>query len=74
MGQLRARLRGQLEQRETEFGRLPQLLEQLQALLNEKALKRAGPMHDRIQSSLSHLQALGFPRNAWLLSATACTP
>jgi len=62
MGQLRARLRRQLEQRETEFGRLPQLLEQLQALLNEKALKRAGPMHDRIQSSISHLQALGISR------------
>ena len=62
MGQLRARLRSQLEQRETEFGKLPQLLEQLQALLNEKALKRAGPMHDRIQSSLSHLQALGVSR------------
>jgi hypothetical protein len=59
MGQLRARLRRQLEQRETEFKRLPELLDQLQALLNEKALKRAGPMHDRIQSSLSHLQALG---------------
>jgi len=62
MGQLRARLRRQLEQREAEFERLPQLLDQLQALLNEKALKRAGPMHDRIQSSLSHLQALGISR------------
>jgi hypothetical protein len=62
MGQLRVRLRNQLEQRETEFARLPGLLDQLQALLNEKALKRAGPMHDRIQSSLSHLQALGVSR------------
>ncbi|MEN8760881.1 MAG: DUF349 domain-containing protein, partial [Thiogranum sp.] len=62
MGQLRARLRRQLEQREAEFARLPEQLDQLQALLNEKALKRAGPMHDRIQSSISHLQALGVSR------------
>jgi len=62
MGQLRARLRRQLEQREKEFERLPELLDQLQTLLNEKALKRAGPMHDRIQSSVNHLQALGISR------------
>ncbi|MEA2079100.1 MAG: DUF349 domain-containing protein, partial [Pseudomonadota bacterium] len=62
MGQLRARLRHQLERRETEFEKLPELVDQLEAQLNEKALKRAGPMHDRIQSSLSHLQALGVSR------------
>jgi exonuclease SbcC len=62
MGQLRARLRRQLEQRDTEFEKLPQLFDQLQALLDEKALKRAGPMRDRIQTSLSHLQALGISR------------
>ena len=62
MGQLRARLRRQLEQRQKEFERLPQLFDQLQALLDEKALKRAAPMRDRIQSSLDHLQALGIPR------------
>ena len=42
--------------------KLPQLFDQLQALLDEKALKRAGPMRDRIQTSLSHLQALGISR------------
>ena len=62
MGQLRTRLRRQLEQRKTEFERLPQLFDQLQTLLDEKALKRAGPMRDRIQSSLNHLQALGISR------------
>jgi hypothetical protein len=57
--QLRARLRQQLEQREAELARLPDLLDQFEALLNEKASRRAGPMHDRIQSSLGHLKSLG---------------
>ncbi len=62
MGQLRTRLREQLEQRETEFKRLPEQVEQLETLLNEKALKRAGPMYARLQNKLDHLQALGVSR------------
>ena len=62
LGQTRTRLRDQLDQREAEFKKLPELVDQLETLLKEKALKRAGPMHDRIQSSLSHLQALGMSR------------
>jgi hypothetical protein len=60
--QLRARLHRQFEQREAEMTRLPDLLDQFEALLNEKASRRAGPMHDRIQSSLGHLKSLGVSR------------
>ncbi len=63
VGQLRARLRRQLEQRETELSGLPGLLDELENLLNKKALKRAGPLHDRIQASLSRLQSLGVARS-----------
>ena len=38
------------------------MLDQLEALLKQQTLKEAGPMHDRIQSSINQLQALGVSR------------
>ena len=61
--QLRARLTHQLEKRDKEFEKLPGYLDKLDALLNEKLLKEAAPMHDRVQSSLNNLQAMGMPQD-----------
>lgn len=60
--QLRKRLSHQREQRGEELERLPGMLDQLEALLKKQILKEAGPMHDRIRSSINHLQALGIPK------------
>ena len=57
--QLRKRLRHQQEQRRSELERLPGMLDQLDALLTQQTLKEAAPLHDRIHSSVNHLQALG---------------
>jgi len=57
--QLRKRLSHQQEQRRSELERLPGMLEQLDALLKQQTLKEAGPLHDRIQSSINLLQTLG---------------
>lgn len=60
--QLRKRLSHQREQRRSELERLPGMLEQLDVLLKQKTLKEAGPLHDRIESSINHLLALGVSR------------
>ena len=57
--QLRKRLSQQREQRQAELERLPGMLDQLDALLTQQTLKEAGPLHDRIQSSINRLQTLG---------------
>ncbi len=61
--QLRERLVQQVEKRKKEFEKLPGMLEKLETLLNEKVLKEAVPMHDRLQNSLNQLQALGMPQD-----------
>ena len=60
--QLRKRLRHQQEQRHSELERLPGMLDQLDTLLQQQTLKEAGPLHDRIQSSINLLQTLGVSR------------
>ena len=60
--QLRKRLSHQQEQRRLELERLPGMLDQLDALLKQQTLKEAGPLHDRIHSSINHLLALGVSR------------
>jgi len=60
--QLRKRLSHQQEQRSSELERLPGMLDQLDALLKQQTLKEAGPLHDRINSIINHLQTLGVSR------------
>ena len=68
-GQLHERLVHQREQRNKEFEKLPGMLDQLESQLQEKHLKEAGPMHDRIHNSLNHLQALGLSKEQLAPSA-----
>jgi len=58
-GQLRKRLSHQQEQRRTGLERLPGMLIDLESLLQQQTLKEAVPLHDRIQSSIKLLRALG---------------
>ena len=60
--QLRKRVSHQQQQRRLELERLPGRLIELEALLAKQTLKEAAPLHDRIQSSINHLQALGVSR------------
>jgi hypothetical protein len=60
---LKERLHHQLEQRKKEFEKLPGMIQSLETQLKEKHLKDAVPLHDRLLSSLDHLQALGIPRD-----------
>lgn len=60
--QLRERLIRQVDKRKKELEQLPQRLEKLEKLLDDKVLKEAGPLHDRIQSSLDNLLAMDTPR------------
>lgn len=57
--QLRKRLNHQREQSRLELERLPRMLEQLVELLEQKTIKQAAPLHDRIDSSIKHLKSLG---------------
>ena len=59
---LRKRLAHQRHQRETKFELLPALITELETLLHENRVKEAAPLHDRILSSINHLQALGVPK------------
>ena len=60
--QIQSRLLQQAEKRKKEFEKLPGQLEKLEALLNDKVMKEAIPMHDRVQSGLGQLQELGMPQ------------
>ena len=59
---LRKRLLHQRQQRETKVQALPEQIAELETLLAEKKVKESVPLHDRILSSINHLQALGVPR------------
>ncbi|MEN8179268.1 MAG: DUF349 domain-containing protein [Pseudomonadota bacterium] len=61
--QLRTRLIHQVEKRNKEFEKLPDMLNKLESLVNDKVLKEAVPMHDRLQSSLNQLHAMGMPQD-----------
>jgi hypothetical protein len=56
--QLRARLVRQAEKRKQELQQLPEMLDRLEELLDKQVSKEAGPLHDRIQSTLNNLQAM----------------
>lgn len=57
--QLRQRLIHQRELRTEKLEKLPGMLEQLEELLKKKTIKKAAPLHDRINSSINHLKTLG---------------